>query len=269
MTLVARQSSKPSGCGPRRQRPGGRSGFSSVACRSARNAVQRGSGAQLGALLEHQPLELLDAQLLDQELDAGARRGSPSRRGARTRGTSPAPSAAAPLRAGTRRTASPAAAPRRARRRRTARSRARSCRRPSRVRAMQPMSWKLVRPQALSLQPENATLNLRPKSWVSSWPSRKNVSALRVGRDVERLGRGRRRRCGQAVTLRTVLPHASRVVMPTAASRRMQVGRVLDVDEVELDVLAGGDVQDAVRVLLGQLGQHVQLRRRSACRTGS
>ena len=29
---------------------------------------------------------------------------------------------------------------------------------------------------------------------------------------------------GQAVTLRTELPHASRVVMPTAASRRMSVG---------------------------------------------
>ena len=29
---------------------------------------------------------------------------------------------------------------------------------------------------------------------------------------------------GQAVTLRTVLPHASRVVMPTAASRRIKLG---------------------------------------------
>ncbi len=47
---------------------------------------------------------------------------------------------------------------------------------------------------------------------------------------------------GHAVTLRTALPQASRVVMPTAASRRISVGRVFDVDEVELDVLARGDV---------------------------
>ena len=33
------------------------------------------------------------------------------------------------------------------------------------------------------------------------------------------------------------------------------------MDEVELDVLAGGDVQDAVRVFLGALGEHVELLR--------
>ena len=40
------------------------------------------------------------------------------------------------------------------------------------VLAMKPRSWMLVRPQLLVLQPEKATLNLRPMSWVSGWPSR-------------------------------------------------------------------------------------------------
>ena len=38
-------------------------------------------------------------------------------------------------------------------------------------------------------------------------------------------------------------------------------GRIFDVNEVELEVLAGGDVGDAVRVFLGQLGQHFELAR--------
>ena len=64
---------------------------------------------------------------------------------------------------------------------------------------------------------------------------------------------------GQAVTLRTELPQASRVVIPTAARRRKIVGRVLDVHEVKLDVLPGGDVADAVGIFLGQVGQHAHL----------
>ncbi len=133
---------------------------------------------------------------------------------------------------------------------------------------MAPRSWKLVRPQALSSQPENATLNLRPKSWVSSWPSRKKVSACAYGVTSNASVR-QTPAYGQAVTLRTVLPHASRVVMPTAASRRMQVGRVVDVDEVQLEVLARGHVQDAVGVLLGEIGQHVELVRGQRARRGS
>ena len=40
-----------------------------------------------------------------------------------------------------------------------------------------------------------------------------------------------------------------------------QIGRVLDVDVVQLDVLAGGHMQDAVRVFISQLRQHIQLLR--------
>ena len=46
-------------------------------------------------------------------------------------------------------------------------------------------------------------------------------------------------------------------------------GRVFDVDEVELEVLARGDVGDRVGVFLGELGQHFQLARVQGRRTGS
>ena len=92
-----------------------------------------------------------------------------------------------------------------------------------RVRAMQPMSWKFARPHGLSLQPENATLNLRPKFCVSSWPSKNIVSACAYGA-TSNDSVWQTPAYGQAVTLRTVLPHASRVVMPTAASRRIRSG---------------------------------------------
>jgi hypothetical protein len=54
--------------------------------------------------------------------------------------------------------------------------------------------------------------------------------------------------------LRTVSPQASRVVSPTDARSRMTVGDLVELDEVELDVLAGGDVAPAPAVGLGDVG---------------
>ncbi len=39
----------------------------------------------------------------------------------------------------------------------------------------------------------------------------------------------------------------------------MMSGRVVDVDVVELEVLPGGDVADAVGVLLGEVGEDLHL----------
>ena len=61
------------------------------------------------------------------------------------------------------------------------------------------------------------------------------------------------------MTLRTVSPHASRDVRPTAARSRQEVGDALELDEVELDVLAGGQVAPAPRVLLGDVRHGVEL----------
>ena len=49
----------------------------------------------------------------------------------------------------------------------------------------------------------------------------------------------------QPMTLRTVSPHASRVVRPTDASQAQDLGDLLELDEVELHVLAGREVAPA------------------------
>src|ERR1041384_5925909 len=79
------------------------------------------------------------------------------------------------------------------------------------------MSWKFTSAHASSLQPENANFTLRPKFWVSSWPKRKNVAACAYG-VTSNDSVLQTPAYGQAVTLRTELPQASRVVPPTGAS---------------------------------------------------
>ena len=81
----------------------------------------------------------------------------------------------------------------------------------------------LTSPHASCSQPENAILNLRPKSCVSGWPSKKYAIAFAYGVTSNASVR-HTPASGQAVTLRTELPQASRVVIPAAASRRMIVG---------------------------------------------
>ena len=64
----------------------------------------------------------------------------------------------------------------------------------------------------------------------------------------------------QAVTLRTVPPHASRVVRPTSSSLRHRLGDARELHEVELHVLPRGDVAEAARVFVGDVGERVDLR---------
>ena len=60
--------------------------------------------------------------------------------------------------------------------------------------------------------------------------------------------------------LRTVWAQASRVVRPACADDAHDLGGVVQVDEVELEVLARGDVAAVeAGVLLGDLGQGVHL----------
>ena len=88
---------------------------------------------------------------------------------------------------------------------------------------MAPKSCIITRPQGSPAQPEKAILNLRPKSWQSGCPSRnrKSASAYPVTSNVSVR---QTPATGHPVMLRTPLPQASRVVMPTAASRRISVG---------------------------------------------
>jgi hypothetical protein len=84
-----------------------------------------------------------------------------------------------------------------------------------------------------------------------------------VGRDVEGLGLADARQ-------RTRGHVAHRVAAGLAGGdahrgeTAHQVRCVFDVDEVELEVLAGGDVQDPVRILLGECGQLLELSGRHA-----
>ena len=93
----------------------------------------------------------------------------------------------------------------------------------SRVTPTAPRSCRRTSPHASCRQPENATLNLRPKSCTSGWPSRKYASARAYG-VTSNACVVHTPATGQVVTLRTELPHASRVVMPAAASRRIRSG---------------------------------------------
>ena len=62
------------------------------------------------------------------------------------------------------------------------------------------------------------------------------------------------------MTLRTVWPQASRVVRPDVGEDLQDLGRLVEVHEVELEVLAGGDVAAAVAgVVLGDDGHRLHL----------
>ena len=71
------------------------------------------------------------------------------------------------------------------------------------------------------------------------------------------------------MTLRTVSPHASREVRPAGGEEPQHLGRLLERDEVELHVLAGGEVAPAARVGLADEGQHLELLGRDLSRRGS
>ena len=86
---------------------------------------------------------------------------------------------------------------------------------------------------------------------------------LRVGRDVEGLvAADAGERAGGDVAHRVAAGLAGGDADRGQAAH--DVRRVLDVDEVELEVLPRGDVADAVGVLLGEVGQDVHLLRRHA-----
>src|SRR5581483_975927 len=86
--------------------------------------------------------------------------------------------------------------------------------------AMKPKSLRLVKPQACCAHPLKAGLNLRPKFWVSECPS-KNFDNAREYGVTSKVSSAQTPAKGHAVTLRTELPQASRVVMFAAARRRM------------------------------------------------
>jgi len=58
---------------------------------------------------------------------------------------------------------------------------------------------------------------------------------------------------GQPTTLRVSSPHAPLVVMPTESSWAKIFRDILDAEPVHLDGLTGGDVREAVGVLVREV----------------
>jgi hypothetical protein len=115
----------------------------------------------------------------------------------------------------------------------------------------------------LVLAARERRLELAPEVLHVGMAEQEAHQRLRVRRDVERLGLAHARERARGDVAHRV---AARLARGDADRREPphQVGRVLDVDVVELDVLARGDVQDPVGVLLGQRREHVELIRRHA-----
>ena len=93
---------------------------------------------------------------------------------------------------------------------------------PSWMRGMKPTSWIPVMAQSRS-QPEKADLILRGIDWVKGCLTKYREYAAAYG-VTSKGSLAQTPAMAHPVTLRTVLPHASRVVRPTEASIRMMVG---------------------------------------------
>ena len=120
-----------------------------------------------------------------------------------------------------------------------------------------------TRPQACCAAAGERDLELAAEILRVGMAEQKAHGRLRVGRDVERLVAAHAgERAGGDVAHRVAAGFARRDADRGQAPH--DVRRVLDVDEVELEVLARGDVADAVGVLLGEVGEDVDLLRRQA-----
>ena len=114
-------------------------------------------------------------------------------------------------------------------------------------------------PNAQSVpQPLKAILNLRGSVLESGWRRKWRTSASAYG-VTSNAASGHTSASSHAVTLRTELPQASRVVRPDlveAAHDRLHVGHL---HEVQLDVLPRRHVAEAARVLVGHVGDGREL----------
>ena len=130
-----------------------------------------------------------------------------------------------------------------------------------RVTAMMPTSLNIAWPQSVA-QPEKLTLNLRGRRCAIGLRRNRSVTAWAHG-VMSSTSNGQAPARWQPATLRTVSPHASRLVRPTEPSRRSTSGTSRSCDEVELHVLAGGEVAPARGSrLVAIVAEHLELLRR-------
>ena len=90
-------------------------------------------------------------------------------------------------------------------------------------------------------------------------PEKELGEGMRIRRDHRMFRCDTRPKARQAVTLRMELPHASRGGNAHGGEAAHEVGGVFDVYVVDLNILARGDVQYAVRIFFGYVGQYLHL----------
>ena len=126
-----------------------------------------------------------------------------------------------------------------------------------RVTATTPTSLNIAWPQSVE-QPEKLILNLRGRRWPSGLRTKWRYVASAHG-VMSSFSWGQAPAKWQPMTLRTVSPQASRLVMPARPRLAHDLGDLLELDEVELHVLPGRDVPPAPRVGVGEVGHHLEL----------
>jgi hypothetical protein len=126
-----------------------------------------------------------------------------------------------------------------------------------RVVAITPTSLNIAWPQSVS-QPEKLILNLRGRRWFERVAQEVPVGGLGPWADVEVLFRAG---AGEVAAHDVAHGVAARLAggEPDRGQVSHDLGDPLQLHEVELDVLASGDVAPAPGVLIGDVGHHVEL----------
>ena len=104
-------------------------------------------------------------------------------------------------------------------------------------------------PQGLVAQPEKAIFTFRPKSWVSGMPHEEEGQSMRIRRDIECLSLADSRKWAGGYIADNV-PASFTRSDPDGGQSTHQVGCIIDMEVVKLDVLPCRNVGDAVGIFL-------------------
>ena len=126
-----------------------------------------------------------------------------------------------------------------------------------RVAATTPTSLNMAWPQSVS-QPEKLILNLRGSRWANGW-CRKCWKAASAQGLMSKASYGQAPARWQPIDVAHGVAAGLAGGQPDRRQQAHDLGHLLELDEVELHVLAGGDVAPAPGEGLGDVGQHVEL----------
>ena len=136
-----------------------------------------------------------------------------------------------------------------------------------RLTAITPTSLNIAWPQSVA-QPEKLILNLRGSRCVIGLRRNRSLVAWAHGL-MSSTSYGHAPARWQPATLRTVSPHASRLVSADRGEEAEHLADLLELHEVELDVLARREVAPAARVVVDDVGDTSRAGRARPGRAGS